>query len=47
MQAVASLQENALRHTPAGTQISLRLFADQGAETCLMVKDDRSRRGRS
>jgi signal transduction histidine kinase len=39
-QAVANLVENALRHTPAGTQISVRLFADQGAETCLMVEDD-------
>jgi signal transduction histidine kinase len=39
-QAVANLVENALRHTPAGTQISVRLFTDQGAETCLMVEDD-------
>ncbi len=39
-QAVANLVENALRHTPAGTQIGIRLSRGQEAGACLGVEDD-------
>ncbi len=39
-QAVANLVENALRHTPAGTRIGVRLCRDQGAGSCVVVEDD-------
>lgn len=39
-QAVANLVENALRHTPAGTNIVVRLRRDHKAQVCLMVEDD-------
>ncbi|MBN9563473.1 MAG: HAMP domain-containing protein [Alphaproteobacteria bacterium] len=39
-QAVANLVENALRHTPAGTLIGVRLSRDWGAGDCLTVEDD-------
>ncbi len=39
-QAVANLVENALRHTPAGTRIGVRLSRDRGSEACLGVEDD-------
>lgn len=38
-QAVANLVENALRHTPAGTRIGLRLSIHAGG-ICLVVEDD-------
>jgi len=38
-QAVANLMENALRHTPAGTRIGIRLSNGQ-AGACLAVEDD-------
>ncbi len=39
-QAAANLVENALRHTPPGTRITLRLSADTAAGVCLSVEDD-------
>ena len=39
-QAAANLVENALRHTPPGTRITVRLSADPQAGTCLAVEDD-------
>ncbi len=39
-QALANLVENALRHTPAGTRISVGLVPDRGAGACLAVEDD-------
>jgi len=39
-QAIANLVENALRHTPAGTHISVNLSQDCAAGTCLSVADD-------
>lgn len=39
-QAVANLVENALRHTPAGTRIGVRLFRDRDGSHCLAVRDD-------
>jgi signal transduction histidine kinase len=39
-QAVANLVENALRHTPAGTSIAIRLLRSPGA--CLVVEDNGS-----
>ena len=39
-QAVANLVENALRHTPIGTQICLRLARCAGPGACLAVEDD-------
>jgi len=39
-QAVANLVENALRHTPAGTRIDVRLSRGHGAGACLGVEDD-------
>jgi len=39
-QALANLVENALRHTPPGTQITVRLSRPAGAGICLAVEDD-------
>ncbi len=39
-QAAANLVENALRHTPPGTRISLHLSATPAAGACLAVEDD-------
>lgn len=39
-QTIANLVENALRHTPAGTRIGLRLSQDGGANVFLTVEDD-------
>ena len=39
-QAVANLVENALRHTPPGTRITVRLSHPPGAGVCLAVQDD-------
>ena len=39
-QALANLVENALRHTPPGTRIAVRLSGSQGQEICLAVEDD-------
>lgn len=39
-QAVANLVENALRHTPAGTRIGVRLSRAPDAGHCLSVEDD-------
>ena len=39
-QAAANLVENALRHTPPGTRITLRLSGSQHAGVCLSVEDD-------
>jgi signal transduction histidine kinase len=39
-QAVANLVENALRHTPAGTVIRVRLTDDPGGGVVLAVEDD-------
>ncbi len=39
-QAAANLVENALRHTPPGTRINVRLSADPAAGACLAVEDD-------
>ena len=39
-QAVANLVENALRHTPAGTVIDVRLTDDPGTGVVLAVEDD-------
>ena len=39
-QALANLAENALRHTPAGTRIDIRLFGDAGIGAHLVVEDD-------
>ena len=39
-QAIANLVENALRHTPAGTRIGIRLSRDPGTAACLAVEDD-------
>ncbi len=39
-QAIANLVENALRHTPAGTRIEVRLTCDPGAGARLVVADD-------
>jgi signal transduction histidine kinase len=39
-QAVANLVENALRHTPGGTRIQVRLFRDRDAAETLTVQDD-------
>ena len=39
-QAVANLVENALRHTPSGSHIGIRLARDGGACACLTVEDD-------
>ena len=39
-QAAANLVENALRHTPPGTRITLRLSASRHAGVCLSVEDD-------
>lgn len=39
-QAVANLVENALRHTPVGTRITLRLGRFAGRRICLAVEDD-------
>ena len=39
-QAAADLVENALRHTPSGTRISVRLSKQPAAGTCLAVGDD-------
>jgi len=40
IQAAANLVENALRHTPPGTRINVRLSADPAAGACLAVEDD-------
>ncbi len=39
-QAVANLVENALRHTPPGTRIGVRLARGQDGVACLTVDDD-------
>jgi len=39
-QAAANLVENALRHTPPGARIGLRLSGDVGAGPCVVVEDD-------
>lgn len=39
-QAVANLVENALRHTPAGTRIMVRLLRDGAAGAWVVVEDD-------
>jgi signal transduction histidine kinase len=39
-QAAANLVENALRHTPSGTRIVVRLSGGQAAGCCLAVEDD-------
>ena len=39
-QAAANLVENALRHTPPGTRIILRLSGSRHAGACLSVEDD-------
>ena len=39
-QAAANLVENALRHTPAGSRIALRLHGSRGAGIRLAVQDD-------
>jgi len=39
-QAVANLVENALRHTPAGTRIGVRLWQDSKVGAYLAVEDD-------
>jgi len=39
-QAVANLVENALRHTPTGTRVGVRLGRDGGAGVRLTVEDD-------
>ncbi len=39
-QAAANLVENALRHTPRGTRITLRLSNNRHAGACLSVEDD-------
>jgi len=39
-QALANLVENALRHTPPGTQISVRLEGNSEAGALLLVEDD-------
>jgi signal transduction histidine kinase len=39
-QAAANLVENALRHTPPSTRITVRLSADPEAGACLSVEDD-------
>jgi signal transduction histidine kinase len=39
-QALSNLVENALRHTPPGTQISIRLAADSEAGAQLSIEDD-------
>lgn len=41
-QAIANLVENALRHTPAGTRISIRLSSTPAGSTCLVVSDNGS-----
>jgi signal transduction histidine kinase len=40
LQALANLVENALRHTPAGTRISVRVAKETGARPVLWVSDD-------
>jgi signal transduction histidine kinase len=39
-QAAANLVENALRHTPPGTRINVRLSGNPAAGACLTVEDD-------
>jgi signal transduction histidine kinase len=39
-QALANLVENALRHTPSGTRISVRLIGDCGMRVRLSIEDD-------
>ncbi len=39
-QAAANLVENALRHTPPGTRINVKLSGDPGTGACLAVEDD-------
>lgn len=39
-QALANLVENALRHTPAGSCVDVRLVRDGSAGACLVVEDD-------
>jgi len=39
-QAIANLVENALRHTPKGTRIGVRLLQDYQTGICLTVEDD-------
>jgi signal transduction histidine kinase len=39
-QVVANLVENALRHTPAGTRIGVRLSCNRETGVCLTVEDD-------
>jgi len=39
-QAAANLVENALRHTPSGTRIVVRLSSDASRAACLVVEDD-------
>jgi signal transduction histidine kinase len=41
-QAITNLVENALRHTPAGTRIRIRLVRDDAAAACLTVEDNGS-----
>jgi signal transduction histidine kinase len=39
-QALANLVENAMRHTPTGSRIELRLFRRLDGGSCLIVQDD-------